>query len=199
MKNLFNNTLDFSRLYSMVALKRGLLLLMFLVSVPTFAQDCVTKFMGIPVDGTKEEMISALEKKGFMRINEDGLLGDFNGERSMEVVRTNKERVCAVVVAPIMSIDKTSVPLVFNGLFNQLESNSKYKWFRGKMIFDKEDVDYEMSVHDKLYQAWFFQVDDCSEQVQNKRVSLTVNRVEGGFCVVISYINGGNLSYGDDL
>lgn len=183
----------------MVTFKRSLLLLMLLLSVPSFAQDCVTKFMGIPVDGTKEGMISALENKGFMRLNEDGLLGDFNGERSMVVVRTNKERVCAVVVAPILSIDKSSVSLVFNTLFSQLDNNPKYKWFRGKKISDKEDVDYEMSVHDKLYSAWFFQVDDCLEQVQNKRVSLTVNRVDGGFCVVISHINGGNLSYGEDL
>lgn len=183
----------------MVPFKRSFLLLMLLLSVPSFAQDCVTKFMGIPVDGTKEGMISALENKGFMRLNEDGLLGDFNGERSMVVVRTNKERVCAVVVTPILSIDKSSVSLVFNTLFSQLDNNPKYKWFRGKKISDKEDVDYEMSVHDKLYSAWFFQVDDCFEQVQNKRVSLTVNRVDGGFCVVISYINGGNLSYGEDL
>ena len=48
-------------------------------SAALFAQVEVTKFLGIPVDGTKSEMISKLKDKGFVDVGAEGLLtGEFN-------------------------------------------------------------------------------------------------------------------------
>ena len=45
------------------------------------AQQDVTTFLGIPVDGTKPEMIAKLKEKGFVYSrHSDVLRGEFNGE-----------------------------------------------------------------------------------------------------------------------
>lgn len=41
---------------------------------------CVTEFLGVPVDGTKKEVFSALEKKGFKKVDEETLSGNFLGK-----------------------------------------------------------------------------------------------------------------------
>lgn len=53
---------------------------MLVLSVALYAQQEVTKFMGIPVDGTKTEMIAKLKAKGFTWYPaKDCLTGLFNG------------------------------------------------------------------------------------------------------------------------
>ena len=55
-----------------------LLVLMFAVTMQ--AQKDVTTFLGIPVDGSKSEMVAALKSKGFRYDSNSGfLVGDFNG------------------------------------------------------------------------------------------------------------------------
>lgn len=55
------------------------------------AQTDVTKFLGIPVDGTKAEMVQKIKAKGFetSSYNRDILEGEFNG-KDVEV------RLCAI-------------------------------------------------------------------------------------------------------
>lgn len=201
MKRLFNNTLDFSRLYSMVALKRGLLLLMFLFSVPTFAQDCVTKFMGIPVDGTKEEMVSALQKKGFKKVDSDMLVGEFNGQESTVVIATNKGKVYCVAAA-YLGLDDIVVVRTFNNIFNMLKNNSRYSYIDGEQISDGEDVEYKINVRNQLYEAYFNQIGSCSDEVSspNRLVRVFVSRAGyRRFSVSIGYYNMNNYPSGEDL
>ena len=63
------------------------------------AQTEVTKFLGIPVDGTKAEMVQKIKAKGFetSSYNRDILEGEFNGEDvEVSVVCNNRMvfRVC---------------------------------------------------------------------------------------------------------
>lgn len=63
-------------------MKKILLLAMLLVfSFAVHAQKDVTKFLGIPIDGTKSEMIKKLKEKGFTEsvLGDDVLEGEFNG------------------------------------------------------------------------------------------------------------------------
>lgn len=54
------------------------MLLMF--SITVHAQQDVTRFLGIPVDGSKSEMIHRLKEKGFQYNQSTGALrGEFNG------------------------------------------------------------------------------------------------------------------------
>lgn len=56
------------------------LLLLLLASATVYAQKEVTKFLGIPVDGYKSEMIQKLKAKGYKyNSTTDCLEGEFNG------------------------------------------------------------------------------------------------------------------------
>lgn len=45
--------------------------ILLVISVSLFAQKDVTKFMGIPIDGFKPEMIQKLKEKGFVSSESD--------------------------------------------------------------------------------------------------------------------------------
>jgi hypothetical protein len=63
------------------------------------AQKDITKFMGIPVDGFKKDMIQKLKAKGFEYDNEiDLLTGEFNGEKVNIFVATQSNKVWRIVV-----------------------------------------------------------------------------------------------------
>lgn len=185
----------------MVTIKRSLLLLMLLVSVPSFAQDCVTKFMGIPVDGTKEEMVSALQKKGFKKVDSDMLVGEFNGQESTVVIATNKGKVYCVAVA-YLGLDDIVVVRTFNNIFNMLKNNSRYSYIDGEQISDGEDVEYKINVRNQLYEAYFNQIGSCSDEVSspNQLVRVFVSRAGyRRFSVSIGYYNMNNYPNGEDL
>ncbi len=65
------------------------------------AQEDVTKFLGIPVDGTKSEMINKLLNKGFTRTkyDRDVLTGEFNGMNVNIMVQTINNKVWRIIVA----------------------------------------------------------------------------------------------------
>ena len=74
-------------------------LTLLMLSVAMYAQNEVTKFLGIPIDGTKAAMIQKLKAKGFIYNAQVGLLeGTFNGEKVYVSVQTNKNKVWRIAV-----------------------------------------------------------------------------------------------------
>ena len=69
-------------------------LLMLSISVCAQQKD-VTRFLGIPVDGSKSEMIRKLKAKGFESnpYDEGILTGEFNGTMVNVYVLTNNNKV----------------------------------------------------------------------------------------------------------
>lgn len=70
-----------------------------LLSVAAWAQKDVTRFLGIPVDGTKSEMIRKLKEKGFRSSSYDSdiLEGEFNGRDVSIHVATNNNKVYRIM------------------------------------------------------------------------------------------------------
>ena len=66
-----------------------------LVGTTAVAQEKdVTKFLGIPVDGAKSDMIQKLKEKGFVPSSyKDMLEGEFNGTDVYISVVTNNNKV----------------------------------------------------------------------------------------------------------
>ncbi len=124
-------------------------------------QKEVTKFLGIPVDGTKSEMIRQLKSKGFTLISSDSdvLKGEFNGYEVYVYTVTNNRKVYRIMLADINNCDEVDIKIRFNNLVEQFENNPKYKdlsWI-SQRIPDDEDISYEMSVNNKRYQAAYYQ------------------------------------------
>lgn len=123
------------------------------------AQNDVTKFLGIPVDGTKSEMIQKLEEKGFKYNSVDDYLeGEFNGKDAHLYVGTNNNKVYRIMVADANTTNETNIKIRFNNLCYQFDNNPKYESFgEDYTISDQENIRHEITLNNKRYEAIYFQ------------------------------------------
>ena len=119
--------------------------------------ESTLKFLGIPVDGSKSEMVKALKAKGFEYDSEsDFLIGDFNGKKSEIGIVENHGKVYRVVVFDADTYDAGEIRIRFNNLIHQFENNGKYFYiFPNDIIPEDEDIHYEILVNKKQYIAEF--------------------------------------------
>lgn len=144
--------------------------LLIIASVSVFAQssnEVVLKFLGIPVDGPKEEMISKLKAKGFKYdAYLEKLTGEFNGKIVDVYLHATRNKVDRVFVQfPFTSED--NIKGEYNKLLSQFEHNSKYTdlSFSNEKIPEEEDISFEMAVHEKRYQSVFYYMDLSQEMM----------------------------------
>jgi len=146
-------------------MKKLLSITMLLISsLFIYAQQDVTKFLGIPVDGSKSEMIQKLKAKGYTSspLDKDVLVGEFNGADVNIHVVTNNNKVYRIMICDVNNIDERDIQIRFNRLCEQFVNNSKYSSLplEEYMIPDDEDISYEITVHKKRYEAVFYQKTD---------------------------------------
>ena len=141
------------------AMRKLVFTLLMLLTLSLNAQDNVMKFMGIPIDGTKSEMISQLKKKGFTYNKEyDWLEGRFNGEEVNVIVHTNNDLVDRIMVVSANPVNETNIKIKFNNLVRQFNNNERYySTEEDQEIGDNVDISYEMSVNSKRFEASFHQ------------------------------------------
>ena len=183
-------------------MKKMFLLLLLLASATVYAQKEVTKFLGIPVDGYKSEMIQKLKAKGYTyNSTTDCLEGEFNGRDVEIAVVTNNNKVYRIAVFDKNYLNETDIVIRFNTLCSQFENNSKYLGSSEQRIPDNDDISYEMNVHNKRYEAVFYQmhVDDEFEDVLNRQVWFMIGEQYGRYKILMYYDNVCNQANGDDL
>ena len=84
-------------------MKKILFLFLFVNSMMMEAQKDVTKFLGIPVDGYKTEMIKKLKEKGYQYNSQlDCMTGEFNGRDVYIRIATNNNKPKSVVRSAII-------------------------------------------------------------------------------------------------
>ena len=103
-------------------MKKALLsLVLCCISIVGMAQTDVTKFLGIPVDGNKSDMMRKLKSKGFTQspYAEGVLTGKFNGMDVNVHIATNNDKVCRIMVCDANTMDEASIRIRFNVLCEQ--------------------------------------------------------------------------------
>lgn len=137
------------------------LIIITIFSLSVYAQKDVTKFLGIPVDGTKSELMKKIQKKGFKKIkfaNGKVLSGRFNNRDVNVDVHTNGEKAYRVVVWEKEPTDNRHIRIQFNNLCHQFMNNPNYISQKDWTIPENEDIAYEMRFNNKTYQAAFYQM-----------------------------------------
>ena len=173
-------------------------LLIALISFVAVAQnDNTIKFLGIPVDGNKKEMISKLQAKGYeYDSSSDALTGEFNGNNVIISVQTVNNRVWRIaIIDENINSDVPNIRIRYNRLFEQLSNNGKYEVANGSTLGEKEDISYEMTVHDKRYDAAFAFKDKSIHGI----VWYMIVKQYGKYGIVMFYENLDNAANGDDL
>ncbi len=150
------------------------------ISTILIAQNDVTKFLGIPVDGTKATMVQKLKAKGFTYdATNDYLKGQFNGRTSEVYVATNNNKVYRIMVSDAVGTSEAEIRIRFNNLCKQFENNEKYipqNFIGGYEIDGNEDISYEMVVNNKRYQAAYYQV--SAKEIDTITINNFVNDVQ---------------------
>ena len=174
-----------------------LLVLFASIAISAQTNSNVLKFMGIPVDGSKTEVIQKLKEKGFKydSIN-DCLTGQFNGMDSHIFISTNKNKVDRITVCNANTTDETNIRIAYNNLLQQFNSNSKYITIEeNKPISEDEDISYGITVHKKRYEADFYLKDNTTQGM----VWFMILRSFGQYSIAIFYENLNNRPNGEDL
>lgn len=177
-------------------MKRILLFfLLVTMSIAGFSQNTI-KFLGIPIDGTKKEMISKLEAKGYeYNSYSETLKGEFNGIDVYISVQTVNNRVWRIAVMDANSTHEANIKVRFNNLFGQFMGNGKYTLEHGELLTDDDDISYEITVHKKRYEASFRLADESI----NGLVWYMIGEQFGKYWICLFYENLDNAANGDDL
>ena len=191
------------------------LLAMIAISASVFAQKEVTKFMGIPVDGSPTEMVKKLKAKGFttdedaMQVVKRGLIdwdgpevltGRFNGERVRVYIEVETNKVWRICLRDKNTRDETQIKIRFNTLVRQFEGNGKYvPYFDEQTIADDEDISYQMTVNKKQYEAVFGQKGEDGTVDEKRIVWFTIVEGSDGYKIAMFYDNKYNEADGSDL
>lgn len=182
------------------------LFILFLI-IASLTVDAQVTFMGTKVDGNAGVMISILKDKGFydtgITFENDGnkrpiLKGTFNGEDVSVFVCTNHRKVYRIYLAELNTKNEAEIINDFNILFSQFYNNKKYLLVGGEKIPQNEDISYEMSCHNKIYEACFYQIlsDDMTE---DNSVWFRIVKYYGEYYLTIYYDNEINKANGEDL
>ena len=180
-------------------MKRFLATFLFvLMTIAAIAQDSNTiKFLGIPVDGTKKEMISKLQAKGYKYdVYSDNLFGEFNGTDVIISVQTVNNRVWRIgIVDANTSNDEANIKIRYNKLFKQLSNNGKYEVNNGSTLGEEEDISYGMDILNKRYEAGF----TFKDKSIHGFVWYMIVEKYGKYGILMFYENLDNEANGDDL
>lgn len=141
---------------------KKLLLFVVILALPFFAFAQVPrlgsiKFLGIPVDGTKDAMETALIKKGFKKnYKEDCLEGRFNGQDVKASILTDNGKVWRVAIQYYTTNSESALRIAYNRLYDQFADNPKYFASESnEPLPENDDISYELTVHDKRYDSAF--------------------------------------------
>jgi len=165
-------------------------LIFFILPIKFYSQKDVTKFLGVPVDGNKSEMILRLKEKGYSisPYNKDILIGEFNGNEVNIQIVTNNNKVWRIVVTDKNSTDEANIKIRFNNLISQFQNNRNYRSLPDSTIVKykiplDEDLSYGLSVKKKRYEALFYQQlkekDSITLAKEKKEFELKYNSLEG--------------------
>ena len=191
------------------------LLAMIAISASVFAQKEITKFMGIPVDGSPTEMVKKLKAKGFKTDEDfmqaiklggfdwDGpewLIGRFNGTKVRVSLDVEQNKVWRIYLSDKDNRDETQIKIRFNTLVRQFEGNGKYVPYDDEQtIADDEDISYQMTVNKKQYEAYFLQKGEDGTVDTKRWVWFTISHSSRGYYITMFYDNKYNEADGSDL
>lgn len=163
---------------------------MAITAISMSAQNDVTTFLGIPVDGFKSEMKQKLVSKGFVpkKVGTNEFLeGEFNGTDVRVFIVTNNNKVYRIMLCDANTQNESNIKIRFNKLVSQFENNKRYTSLDKYTLSDEENISYEMTVNKKNYDAIFYQLPNMEkidtlamqEKIRNQLLSrFTVEEIK---------------------
>ena len=164
-------------------------------------------FLGIPVDGTKQEMIEQLQTKGFVYdSSNDCLVGEFNRMQSGIQFNTSNNKVWRVIVISKTPMNSFVADKVFNRFVDEFSNNEKYIRLNNEEIHEEYTLTFwRKACQNMLYferGAVFAFKNSITEDGISEGVAIYsfYNEFDGSYGIVIFYDNYNIISAnGEDL
>lgn len=186
-------------------MKKFLFILIMCIAALTACKQNTIKFLDIPVDGTKQEMMDQLQAKGFKydSVN-DCLMGEFNGMESGILLTTFNNKVWRVIVMNKTPLNSFNADVRFNNFVDQFTNNEKYIRLSDEEISENYTLSFWNDCQDVLYFnkcAVFAFKNGITKEGINEGVAIYSfhNNVVGGYGIMILYNNHNNVANGEDL
>ena len=144
-------------------MNRAILLavLSLMLSVYAFGKEETIRFLGIPVDGPKSEMIRKLQAKGYEYVSEeDFFMGFYMGDPVYLFLQVVNEKVSRVIVYDIEQRTEEEIKYRFNSIYGRFASNRRYERLgkKNRILSPEDKLAYEMKRHKYVHKAVFKQV-----------------------------------------
>ena len=140
-----------------------------LISVMALAQSDVTKFLGIPVDGSVDTMARKLEAKGFKReypydeSRSNFFIGKYDGDNNAEIILfSNRDGIVYQirVVKEEKIFNANLAKYKYNSLIRRFNEKWTYYNLYGSEIPEEEDIAEKFREGESSYSAFFIQLPD---------------------------------------
>lgn len=139
------------------SLQEGTITYTFVSSGLVETDESVLKFMDVPIDGLKSQMIVELEDKGFRGDLSGKMTGMFNGEKVSLSISTNHGLVDGVMVEYPRCERSNDTRVKYNVLLSRFNRNAKYVSVSPRAeIPAGEDILNNIGRNSKYYDAVYF-------------------------------------------
>lgn len=140
------------------ALQVGTIIYTFVSSGLIETDETALRFVGVPIGGTKERMIEALQSKGFNKdYLDDYLTGSFNGEAVKIYLTTNHGIVDRVRVVYPYNSEENDTRVKYNTLLSRFNRNAKYVCVNPRPeVPAGERIYWKLQENTKAYDAVYF-------------------------------------------
>lgn len=163
------------------------------------AQQGITTFLGIPVDGSKTLFIQKVKAKGFEQDTKDNSLnGMFEGRPVTIKVFTDNGKVSRVMVIDSESTrDVMEIVDKYNGLIDTYRERPDLTEYESNpYIRDAEAAIHMRFIHEGFYYAEFFQRND--PELYSRLMSFKISDEKGEYRIITCFDNIYNLPKGGE-
>ncbi len=140
-----------------------------LFCVNIFAQRDVTTFLGVPIDGAKDELLEKLKDKGWLPSmkGSDVLHGQFEKiDLELRVVTYN-DTVYRIVLSDRSTFDEKEIITRYNMLCDYFLESHRYSGNASQKLSETMDLTYEMKTMNRHIDAVFYQMPDMTTDTYN--------------------------------
>ena len=161
------------------------------LSFSAYADNEVTSFMDIPVEGNKQTLTESIVSKGFNLTKGKHIYGWYNSERVLVKILEGEKGVFAVEVIEIKGTkDVITAVDKYNSMvswFKNLENYTEYEANTAIIVNNVETI--RKFIEKEWFVAEFFQKTKNGVEKYNKPVRLYLTEINDNYHLVIRFIN----------
>lgn len=158
------------------------------------AQNDVTTFMDVPVDGKASSVLSQLKEKGCKKVGHKTLETTLNDKAYKVNVLASKKGVYQVRLTQSRGTESLQKGIDnYNELIKWFRADNSYtEYEKNNFISNKDDATHLQNIYDKWYYAEFFQKSNGEKENYDKVVSFYLTDEDGCYKLVVCFVNRNN-------